>query len=508
MLKFKNNRIRLCIFILFELIAAIIVTAYLIIRIKHSYQVNGYMEKWIGAVIVVIVLAAMVIGIVLTKNLKIETIYFIIFSTLGLLYMIVLPFLRVHDEGAHFVRAYEISRGHLLTQNTDLGVGRELPKEIGEIEYGNTKVSIENLKEDWKIELTNSTFIQFPTSAIVAPTNYISQIIGIKFASMFTSKLVAIAYMGRITKFLVTGILFWAAIKFIPYGKKVILVLALLPRNLHESISLAPDGYITALFCVLVAFVLYLKFEYEGRMKWQHYLLMYLLTGLVSLCKFVYTPILLLFFLIPKDRFFRGGGIKDYIFSVGTAIAVAIGFSIAWGYICGQYGLNFGTNVDSAKQFSYILKNPFKIILILYRTIKVKLDWYIQTMLGNWLGWLNIGINSTAIAITGWTLLYNAGKMICKFDKINISWIVISAAVMSAILIFISLYMTCTEVEHPVVKGVQGRYFIPEAIILSFALLPQKKYDKDEYCCLDSSLLLICTINLYIIIKLLFVCYS
>lgn len=129
-------------------------------------------------------------------------------------------------------------------------------------------------------------------------------------------------------------------------------------------------------------------------------------------------------------------------------------------------------------------------------------------MLGNWLGWLDIGINSTAIAITGWILLYNAGKMIYKFDKINISWIVISVAVMSAILIFISLYMTCTEVEHQVVKGVQGRYFIPEAIILSFALLPQKKYDKDEYCCLDSSLLLICAINLYIIIKLLFVCYS
>ncbi len=498
-LKINKKRI----FLVLEIFLVFFIAIYGYIRYTNYVKKYMNIENFINFVIVLIIFAVISIGIFLLKNNSIEKCFLFIYFVLGIIYMIILPFLRVHDEGAHFIRAYEISQGYLLTESTEYGVGRELPKEIAEIEYGNIKVSMKNIMDDFKMELSDKVFIPFPTSAIVAPTNYIPQAIGIKIANLFTKKLVLIAYVGRLLNFLTTMLIFWIAIKYIPYGKKVILLLALLPRNLHEAISLAPDGIITAVFCAFVAFVYYLRYEYSGKMKWKHYLCLYLFVVFISLCKFVYVPLLILLFLIPINRFNK----TKYFFMVVSGIVLMCILCFGWAYICNLYGLNFGNSVDAEKQVQYILHNPFKFIEILFRTITIRWNWYIQTMLGNWLGWLNIGMNEKIISISGWILIYNTGKMIFKFERRKIQLSIILAVFISIVLIFTSLYITCTEVENTIVRGVQGRYFMPLLAPLLFSIVPKGKYINDEGSCCDYSILLMYTINMYIIIKLLFVCY-
>jgi len=216
----------------------------------------------------------------------------------------------VPDEYAHFCRAYEISTGHMISEMDESGTkgGRELPF-----------VDTGFLTEDWQsfadslaARLSEDVqFEAFPNTALYAPVSYIPQAIGIFVARMFTDRIAVLTYAGRMANWFCITVIIYFAMKFLPLGKEFLAAVLLMPMNLHEAFSMAPDGMVVAVSISIVAFVMYLRYIQKTQLTKAQIVLLYVLAITISLYKIVYLPFCLIYFLIPKERF---GGERRWAF--------------------------------------------------------------------------------------------------------------------------------------------------------------------------------------------------
>ena len=74
-------------------------------------------------------------------------------------------------------------------------------------------------------------------------------------------------------------------------------------------------------------------------------------------------------------------------------------------------------------------------------------------------------------------------------------WLILIFLGVSA-LIFVGLYMGWTAIGKGIIDGIQGRYFIPVALLPLICLIKKDKYIEFKYC--DALVLtFICVINIY-----------
>lgn len=93
-LKINKKRI----FLVLEIFLVFFIAIYGYIRYTNYVKKYMNIENFINFVIVLIIFAVISIGIFLLKNNSIEKCFLFIYFVLGIIYMIILPFLRVHDE--------------------------------------------------------------------------------------------------------------------------------------------------------------------------------------------------------------------------------------------------------------------------------------------------------------------------------------------------------------------------------------------------------------------------
>ena len=75
-------------------------------------------------------------------------------------------------------------------------------------------------------------------------------------ARLFTDRISLLLYSARIGSMLVTGLLFYFAIRRSPAGKAVLLAIALLPLTLQEAASASCDGMTIAGVSLILAVLL------------------------------------------------------------------------------------------------------------------------------------------------------------------------------------------------------------------------------------------------------------
>lgn len=437
---------------------------------KMIYSYNNKNIIFYSCIIIMTILFIFISILLYLKNFKIQNIYLFLFVCLSILYQIVLPPNRIPDEPAHFYRAYEISEGHLISDKNSDGIGgRELPTGLNT--FG-THMKISEVK-DLAGETINSdrTFFTFSNTSLYAPISYMPQAIGIFIGRLITNNVLALEYFGRIFNMISIIVITYLSIKYIPYGKKIMLLISLLPMNIHESISLAPDGMVVALSFAMISFALYLRYN-VSKLQRKHYVLMYILAIVISLYKIVYVPFCLVFFLIPKDKF---GDKKNYFKHIIQVLLTVMVVSIVWLVISSNYLIEFNPGVDSASQVKLILTRPLYYIVALVRTYINNGEMFLYTMLGTQMGWLDIPINHIVL------LLYLLLLIIATFidnksyssNLINEKYIYFGLVFSIIMLISTSLYVQWTPVGSTLISGIQGRYFIP--IIFPILILVQSK---------------------------------
>lgn len=432
------------------------------------------------------VLMYMLIKYLTKKNVKIEK-QFLIFGLLfGSLYMISTPPNLVPDEFNHFLRSYEISSGKLISTREGNKAGNYLDSNLGKVRLDVYKAKYYEYKDVVGIkESGNNTFYDFANTSLYSFICYMPSSIGILFGRILHLPIIALEYLGRIFNFVIWLLVIYFAIKYIPFGKRIIFMIAFMPMQLQEAISMAPDCLINSISLGLLAFILHQIYDKKKFTK-KDYAIALLLTTLVSLLKIVYLPLCLLLLLIPKKQF---KNVSTKYLKIGSIALFVIAINLIWLKISSQFLIEFNPGVDSALQLKGIIFNPFRFLVVLYNTYDHNGILFLTMMLGSHLGWLNVSVSQNILILYFVVMILVAinedNKKLDMISKLLFGFIMLSVI----LLISISLYIQWTPVGATEIGGIQGRYYIP---ILSLGLfLLTRNNSKSKIKDYDSYILMI-----------------
>ena len=124
---------------------------------------------------------------------------------------------------------------------------------------------------------------------------------------------------------------------------------------------------------------------------------------------------------------------------------------------------------------SYILQEPAVFVAMLFRTFVVFADFYLKSVIGNDLGWFQVSIHPLLQAIFLIAVIFSllkergAGRMLPSSFRI----FSVILCILSAVMIAVSMFLAYTPYGSNVIRGIQGRYFIPFLPLLLTAVSPQ-----------------------------------
>lgn len=421
---------------------------------------------------------------------RIERVFLVLYLALGLMGIATFAPFQAPDEIFHFLRAYAVAEGQLVAEvrPETHEAGNFLPVLTGwpadavqtdgfwdsAVVRGRWLICSSWREEGsfWQLEFDDSRqeFYNNPTSQLYAPVNYAVSAAGIMLAKLFTSKLAIFLYAGRLLNWLVSGICLYAAIRCLPRRWHWLwLVVALLPMNLQEYFSLAPDGLVFALSALFFALILHWR-EQGERLSTGSLSALYGMVALLALSKIVYLPLVLTALLLPQRCF---GDARRRRLHLAAAGLLALALNLLWLGVAAHILVVAGPLwSDPVAQKSFILHEPLVYLGVLVHTFAGQGGEFLFQMLGGKLGWLTIHISPYLVAAYG-SLLLLAGLAgppggVERVERMGLLLLVLGEAV----LISTALYVQWTPLQSPVINGIQGRYFLPLLLPLGLALLP------------------------------------
>lgn len=459
----------------------------------NVYQNNtsgkyGYIKVlyWLVALLVCIgvVICMLVIG---KWNLPIEKLFLITVGSMGILYMFLLPPFSAPDELVHFSTSYNVSNELTGKGSSDAYGNIYVRAEDASVQYGaipsmNTyDYTFHNLLR----VADNEEMVPYSVPCMVTK-NKITHLfsgLGITVGRLLHLGAVPTILLGRIGNFICYLVLVYWAIKKMPFGKNVLMMMSLTPMALELITSYSYDAVINGMAFFALAWILDCIFAKE-KVRWKEIGVLVLMALLLGPSKIVYSCIFLLCIFIPREKFDK----RIYYWLTVIAVVMAIFGSNVYVNI-GSIVMMSGTTatetaeavVNSAAPsyytLSWCLAHPVDALLIYIRTTIAYGPSYILGMIGRYLGWLEIGLPSyvTLAFLVACGLLVIVKTKDEKAEKIKIKHTLISLIVMMIvyILVLTSMFFCWTFVGADLINGVQGRYFI--AIVPLIALIFTRK---------------------------------
>jgi len=408
--------------------------------------------------------------IFLKPSMKFENMFLLVAIPTYLFFFIAMPTFKNHDEYYHWLRAYEVSQGNLVTPIKDGIQGSNMPGGISEIATSNwIDIKYSTMKEtsNIKLDYENPGILNSETAAVYSCVQYIPQSVGIFIGRLCTNKVLFLTYLGRFFNMVIAIVILYFAIKIIPFGKRILMISAMLPIAIEGFTSLSPDAITIAIAYLFIAYVFKLTFCDDIKIiTTRHKLAILVMSVVIALCKIVYIPLVGLTLLIPKEKF-KG---KRKMITIVIIGIVAISINLLWLYFSSRYLTNFRDG-DSKIQVLLALQNPIQYAQTLMHTININSNSYLMSLYGNEIGWGELikihYIVPFVFIIMHIISVVTDEDIKGKFKKSQLFWLsCIFIAIV--VLIFTSLYVQWTMIGSDSIAGVQGRYFLP---ILPIALV-------------------------------------
>lgn len=486
---FQNKKIKIVLYSFIYLVFSIIIGAIYLYDLKINnadFFINNpnsqnkmYMFYFIAYGIITVAIGILIFILNKFNKLEIHKKFFISGLLIGSMYLGLAPFYTGSDELAHFCRMYEVSTGNLITPiNNENKQGSLLPKSIDKLYvYKEYKAKYSDMDELMKIPLDkeDTTYYgdYYPTSAVYSPLQYIPQIIGVVFGKALNLNIYFIGVLGRVFGFIAWLLICTYSIKILPAKKTFISLLLLTPISISFATTLSGDLMTNAMVVLFLSHIYNIWYNKRALTK-KDIAILTISAVMISICKVVYLPIVLLLFILPKKSF---ENTKKYFTINIIIILLAALVSGFWLKETSTLVSLYYTNTDLQKDF--IFNNPFQYIIICIKTFFVYFDNFIMaTTAGSIMYNTNVSIYpiisiaffvNLVIALFGEKVLIKVNKL----GKTLVTFIIGSTIV----LIFTALYIQYTlwecGVGHQYVEGVQARYFIP--LIMISILLFQKR---------------------------------
>lgn len=422
--------------------------------------------------------------------------FFVVFASLfGGILVFLTPPLQSPDEQAHFYQSYAVSNLDFISdKNTVNGktfYGSELPKSVyraADVFLGvsgnpaakfDTHIYKEYITQDLAAKETGN----LGSGTLNTPLVYTPQATGINIGKIFNASPLVLIWLGRLMNLVVWVLLIFLAIRMFPVAKWALVVLALNPVSVFISATLSADVVNVGLAFLFTSLVMAAALTKKVLTTKQLIIIGLVLIGL-ALTKSVNILFVLLLLAIPWQRY---GSKKKLILFTGIVVSVALVVTMVWNGIMSDatqasiQAQRPGMGVDSGGQLSWILHNPIEYVKVLLQNyIIVQPGYYgdavLQTFFAGF-GWLDTSIPFWVVGlyvlILFMALLYQMGRggSLSKYQRtiFLLLFVALSGATITA------MYLVYTPVASKVVDGVQGRYFIPAAVLLLGLFTARKK---------------------------------
>ncbi len=404
---------------------------------------------------------------------KAEIFLFLIVLTFGIPMILLIPPGAGYDEEDHLVRVWELSTfsfipGQIPAQEM------KYPKIFRDLAY-RQQADVGTIDSDfWQryagVSLYEHGYVsrEINTKSVYSPALLLPQAIAMRYFGLKANlPALPLFYVCRFASLLSYLILVWLAIRWMPFGKWILLVLAVSPMALFQAATISADAISNGIGFLFIAGCLGTAESKE--IGWKECRNLILLIFLLFLAKLNLAPLILLpYLLMPPSRFTKRG---TYPCLLATTAVLFIVEVAGWNMIA---SLNLDSvlanKANPTAQLRYILGHP----LIFLQTI-------IKDPITNGLvyfqGWIN-GYGYyywTPPQVVSLFFLLSLGSVIfidSALYQVNRKFHIVFFLVFvtGCLATIVSLYVSFTPVGADKVLGVQGRYFIPLGLPLFLAL--------------------------------------
>jgi uncharacterized membrane protein len=385
----------------------------------------------------------------------------------GLPMILLIPPGAGYDEEDHLVRVWELSTfsfipGQMSAQELKYPT---LFRDLAYRQEANSGLIDSDFWQKYaRTPLYDHGFVhrELKTKSVYAPVLLLPQALTLRLGRRANMPILPVWYACRVASLLSYLILVWLALRWIPFGKWILFVLALSPMALFQAATITPDAISNGIGFLFIAGSL--KLAEAKKIDWRECGILVLLILLLFLAKVNLTALILLpFLLIPPARFTER---KIYALLLGTTAVLFLVEVAGWNLIATKYSNALLANdANAGAQLRYILDHPFVFPTILLKDPFINGLAYLQ-------GWIN-GYGYyfwTPPQIVSFVFLLSLGAVLMIDSirqqvtrKYRIVFILVFLA--GYLATAVPLYLTFTTVGLNQLLGVQGRYFIPLALL-------------------------------------------
>lgn len=384
-----------------------------------------------------------------------------------------------YDEETHLARVWEMSALQLIP-NERLGSELPFPAVYFELSYRRLKIVTarppEFLGEYAGLRLDAHDYIygEFETRSVYSPPLLGPQAFVMRYLGRaLDQSALAVFYACRLAGLLCYILLAWLAVRWIPFGKWLMAVLAAAPMAMFQASTISTDAIsngIALLFigaCLALATLDELSWKEWGKLAALFFVLFWGKVNLVPLA-------LLPFVLIPPHRFKNR---SQYFLLIAAALILFMIEVVGWNVLAYARYPSALEGADPGGQLKHILGHPFGFAWLLLRNF-----W--ESMAGYLRGWLALygydywpvpgavyWLYSLAIIISLWIRAADE-KVPARSTRIGLALVFL----LSYSATVASLYLSYTPVGSDMILGVQGRYFFPVLPLLLLAVWGLREY--------------------------------
>lgn len=517
--KYKySNKIKLLRMVAVIAVAIVCFTIGYVRIFGHNPDAGTGFRGFSWFVLIVVGILVVVVGYLeIYKEIEIGKIYPVIALTLGIVYIALIPAFETPDEHAHFNTAYMISdeimgddyNPQISTDETGKTIlirdaryvdanfpETSAPNPIDTYQYEKYIESLKVPSDDqlstvraiWNMSDQGFVMYYLPALGIVLGKTF-----GMNFGWTYALGVLLnlLLYVGMTTY----------AINKIPFGKRMIFVISLLPITLQQVSSFSYDCGVMACCMVVVAQSFFLKYgDRKTRCKWKWNVeipvirtsftefAMYLICAYLLLN--VKRGVFLILFLLPfvlcvNKNWFRGKAKGISISVIIVIVLLAVSYFVFFGgynrLVEFMYAIprdiRATHGADGVAPIEYF-SNPIRALKLIKKTIVLDGKHWLNQIGGGTLGTYRIYTN---VMIVGFNLAMILVSMIRyrseEFEfKISNRIFAFLIGLVPVVISFLAMMLYWTFPLDIKVYGFQGRYVIPTLLVLIMSLGLWKKF--------------------------------
>lgn len=437
---------------------------------------SGFMRKlFMGFAAWAVLGGAVLAFLVIRRKCRTENLFLVLGLTWGIFFVVFFPPNTAPDENAHIATAYS---------NADRIMGREAEDEQGRVYVRASDINIPVMTEvsrstfnmvyeKWQ-EPVNDQMVPYIRGRLGTPlVAHLPQTVGIVLGWLTGQGAVQTLYLGKFMGLLFYLFCVYWAIRFIPWGKMSLMLIALFPMSLELAGSFSYDSLVNALCFLFIGYTMHLIYKKE-LVTWKDILFLAVVAGIMAPCKIAYIFVCGICFLIPKKKFRK----KQYYIGCGVIVASGVVFLLIerMSFLFNSLvvtGESAGA-VEGAAGFSLhdIISQPVNSLKMVFNTYFEQGSYYLGTIVGQSLGWFQVNISWVVIVglllVLFMTTFSSAQESECMSIKERVVVMILSLIMIGGTVM--GMWLNFTPDFCTYIAGVQGRYFLPFLPLLVLAV--------------------------------------